>query len=232
MKGILESWKPPGGAFTQSRGKDCTKRGRRSGYNQAALKRFEKGLILGGFGLALAASALSCGGPGRPADRIETVRALYHAEVTGFVVERPAGVAQAAAPAAAPAETAAIDSSAPADSAAVPETAPSPTGDESTGLVAPAAAAADVRLDVRLSHSPGEELSGLTLEVGLLDTAGAEKEHYRIWVDAAGMAGGEKKVSYQLEDVPYVEGDRFVASVRSPVPAAERSLYKEFPVAP
>jgi hypothetical protein len=98
--------------------------------------------------------------------------------------------------------------------------------------VAPPAAVADVRLDLRLSHSPGDELSGLTLEVGLVDTAGTEKEHSRIWVDAAGMTGGEKRVSNRLEDVPYVEGDRFVASVRSPVPAAERSLYKEFPVAP
>jgi hypothetical protein len=195
------------------------------------LKRLGNGLILGGFALALAASALSCAGPGRPADRIETVRALYRAEVTGFVVERPAGAAPAA-PASAPTETAALATSAPVDAAAPPGTAPSPTGDEASGLVAPPAAAADVRLDVQLSHSPGDELSGLTLEVSLLDTAGAEKEHYRIWVDAAGMAGGEKKVSYQLEDVPYVEGDRFVASVRSPVPTAERNLYKEFPVAP
>jgi len=190
------------------------------------LKPFDRGFTHVGLAVALAACGLACAGPGKPADRIEMVRALYSAEVTGFVVERPAGAGQPAAPASTPAESAP-----PVDSAAQPETAPSPTGDESS-LVAPPAAVADVRLDLRLSHSPGDELSGLTLEVGLLDTAGAEKEHYRIWVDAAGMASGEKRVSNRLEDVPYVEGDRFVASVRSPVPAAERSLYKEFPVAP
>jgi hypothetical protein len=227
MNGILESWKPPGGAFTGSRGKDCTKRRRRSGYNQAGLKRLDRGFTLVGLAVALAACGLACAGPGKPADRIEAVRALYSAEVTGFVVERPAGAGQPAAPAAVPGEVAP-----PADSAAQSETAPSPAGDESSGLVAPPAPVADVRLDLRLRHSPGDELSGLTLEVGLVDTAGTEKEHYRIWVDAAGMASGEKRVSNRHEDVPYVEGDRFVASVRSPVPAAERSLYKEFPVAP
>lgn len=191
------------------------------------MERSYRGVALVGLAVVLAACGLACAGPGKPADRIETVRALYSAEVTGFVVERPAGAGPASATASAPAEA-----TPPADLAAQPETAPSPSGDESSGLVAPPAAVADVRLDLRLSHSPGDELSGLTLEIGLLDSAGTEKEHYRIWVDAAGMAGGEKKVSNRLEDVPYVEGDRFVASVRSPVPAAERSLYKEFPVAP
>ncbi len=157
---------------------------------------------------------VACGAGLRPADRIETVRALYRAEVTGFVVEAPE--AAAAAPEPAP---------------PLVETAASPGDDGGTGLVAPAAPVSDVQLDLKLTHQPGEELAGLTLEVGLLDPAGSEKEHYRIWVDASGLGTGEKRVSYRLEDVPYVEGDRFVTSVRTPVPAAERGLYKEFPVA-
>jgi len=68
------------------------------------------------------------------------------------------------------------------------------------------------------------------LGLNLLGADGSEKEHYRIWVDGSGLGSGEKRLSYRLEDVPYQEGDRFVASVRTPVPAAERSLYKEFPV--
>jgi hypothetical protein len=157
---------------------------------------------------------VACGTGLRPADRIETVRALYRAEITGFVVEPPQVATPAAAPAPPPTETAA-----------------SPGDDGGTGLVAPPAPVSDVQLDLKLTHQPGEELGGLTLEVGLIDPAGSEKEHYRIWVEASGLATGEKRVSYRLEDVPYVEGDRFVASVRTPVPAAERGLYKEFPVA-
>jgi hypothetical protein len=227
MYGVLESWKPPGGAFTRCRGKDCTKGPlRRSGYNRAVLRRCDPRSIALGCLAALAACALSCGGGARPADRIEAVRALYQAEVTGFVVERPAVVPD---PAEAPAPIAAALAP-PTEPRA--GTAPSTAGDEGSGLVAPPSPVSDVRLDLLLRHLPGEELAGLTVEVGLLDTAGTEKEHYRIWIDAAGLAGGEKKVSYRLEDVPYVEGDRFVASVRSPLPKSERSLYKEFPVAP
>jgi len=160
--------------------------------------------------VVLATAALGCAGKARPADRIETVRALYASDVTGFVVERPAVQ--------------------PTSPAATAGTAASPAADEGTGLVAPPAPVSDVRLDLKLAHAPGEELSGITLEVGLLGADGAEKEHYRIWVDGSGLGSGEKRLSYRLEDVPYQEGDRFVASVRTPVPAAERSLYKEFPV--
>ena len=143
------------------------------------------------------------------------VEALYRAEVTGFVVEASQPAPAAAEPASPPPV----------------ETPVSPGDDGGTGLVAPPAPVSDVQLDLKLTHQPGEELAGLTLEVGLLDPAGTEKEHYRIWVDASGLTTGEKRLSYRLEDVPYVEGDRFVASVRTPVPAAERGLYKEFPVA-
>ncbi len=183
---------------------------RRSRYNRATLRR-SRALALWSC-CAVLATGLGCAGKARPADRIEAVRALYRAEVTGFIVESPALPSPSPAPAA--------------------ETVPSPSADEGSGLVAPATPVSDIRLDLRLAHTPGDELSGLTLEVGLLDATGAEKEHYRIWVDAAGLGGGDKRVSYRLEDVPYQEGDRFVASVRTPVPAAERSLYKEFPVAP
>lgn len=183
-----------------------------SRYNSATLKPSEPTAALAA-SILVAALAAGCGADPRPADRIETVRALYRAEVTGFVVEgSPEPVA--AAPASAP------------------ETAPSPEADDGgSGLVAPPVPASDVVLDLRLRHEPGEEIAGLTVEVGLLDPAGTEKEHYRIWIEAAGAATGEKLVTYRLEDVPYVEGDRFVAEVRTPVPASERALYKEFPVA-
>ena len=183
-----------------------------SRYNSATLRPCEPSAALAASVLA-AALASGCGANLRPADRIESVRALYRAEITGFTVESsPAPVAAEPAPAV--------------------ETAPSPGADDGgSGLVAPPVPASDVVLDLLLRHEPGEELGGLTVEVGLLDPAGTEKEHYRIWIDAAGAASGEKRVTYRLEDVPYVEGDRFVAEVRTPVPANERILYKEYPVA-
>ena len=98
----------------------------------------------------LALLLVGCGAGLRPADRIETVRALYRAEVTGFVVEAPQAVPAAAEPATPP----------PA------ETAVSPGDDGGTGLVAPPAPVSDVALDLKLTHQPGEELAGITLEVG------------------------------------------------------------------
>ena len=165
---------------------------------------------------AASLAAASCAPRAGPADRVERLRAHYTAEISGFMVDEPA----AAAPSPQPGVV-----SAPAAEAAA-------TGEGEAELVAPPPAGSDVELDLRIRHDSPERLSGLTLEVGLLDPAGKEKEHYRIWVDSSGIeAGASGAVRYRLEDVPYVAGDRFAVEVRRGVPAGERGLYKEFPVA-
>ena len=171
--------------------------------------------------LAAAASAAtlaaaSCAPRSGPADRVERQRAHYSAELTGFVVDEPAAPAPSPQPGA---------TSAPAAEAAA-------VGTGEAELVAPPPAASDVELDLRIRHDSPERLAGLTLEVGLLDPAGKEKEHYRIWVDTSAIEpGAPAAVRYRLDDVPYVAGDRFAVEVRRGVPANERAMYKEFPVA-
>ncbi len=171
--------------------------------------------------LAAAASAAtlaaaSCAPRSGPADRVERLRAHYSAEITGFVVHEPAAAAPSPQPGVAKAPA--------AEAAAI--------GEGEAGLVAPPPAVSDVELDLRIRHDSPERLSGLTVEVGLRDSAGREKEHYRIWIDTLAIEPGASGVlRYRLEDVPYVAGDRFSVEVRPGVPAGERGLYKEFPVA-
>jgi hypothetical protein len=101
--------------------------------------------------------------------------------------------------------------------------------EDGKGLVAPAEVTSDVVLDIVVRHDSREKLPGITVEVELADGARREKEHYRVWIDTPRIERGPgAQVSYVLEDVPYVEGDAFFVEVRSPVPAAERGLYREF----
>ena len=71
--------------------------------------------------------------------------------------------------------------------------------------------------------------NGLFLRYFLAGGTEAIFQHFSLttednWhIHASGLATGEKRVSYRLEDVPYVEGDRFVASVRTPVFESARS---------
>jgi hypothetical protein len=106
------------------------------------------------------------------------------------------------------------------------------TGEGEAELVAPQPPVSDVELDLSIRQDGPERLSGLTLEVALLDPAGQEKAHYRIWVDTPALQpGASGPLRYRLEDVPYVAGDRFAVEVRRQVPPGERGMYKEFPVA-
>jgi len=151
-----------------------------------------------------------------PADRVERLRSGYTAELTGFVVDQPAAPAPSPQPGTA--------STGAAEAAA--------TGEGEAELVAPPPPVSDVELDLSLRQDGEEQLSGLTVEVALLDPAGREKEHYRIWIDTAALQpGASGQVRYRLEDVPYVAGDRFAVEVRREVPPGERGMYKEFPVA-
>jgi hypothetical protein len=84
-------------------------------------------------------------------------------------------------------------------------------------------------LDLLIEHDDtGEALPGITLDVSMADSSGTEKAHRRIWVDTSRVGPGGAQTSLQLDDLPYQPGDGFFAEVRSPVPAGDRSDYREF----
>lgn len=152
-------------------------------------------------------------------ERVARLRDGYTITSGGFVVK------QTPPPPAAPAATA-------------PETLPdaaTPAGEataEEDGILIEDLL--PVRQDVLLDLSVRNDnvrgsLPGLTLEVTQVDAAGNEKEHWRAWIDTSGIERGPgAQLAHELEDVEFVEGDSFHIEVRSPVPPAERSEYREF----
>ena len=86
----------------------------------------------------------------------------------------------------------------------------------------------EIVLDVLLERDGRDVLPGLTVEVSMADPTGAEKAHRRAWLDASKLGAGGLQTEIVLDDVPYAPGDGFFVEVRSPIPAAERSEYREF----
>lgn len=87
----------------------------------------------------------------------------------------------------------------------------------------------DVLLDILIQSRSLEPLAGLTLDVSQADSAGAEKAHYRIWVDTSSVVKGRgHQILHRIEDIDYEEGDGFHVEVRHPVAPEERSEYREF----
>lgn len=88
----------------------------------------------------------------------------------------------------------------------------------------------DVLIDVLIgTESSGEVLPGLTLDIDHVDSSRELKERYLYWVDTSKvLKGSNTQVTIVIEDVDYEEGDAFSVSVRSAVPAEERSGYREF----
>jgi hypothetical protein len=77
--------------------------------------------------------------------------------------------------------------------------------------------------------SEGGKLSGVTLDVDQVDTAGKGKRHWRLWIETAGLEPGrEVRSVHVLEGVDYAPGDRFRAEVRQSIPEAERAGYREW----
>jgi hypothetical protein len=86
-----------------------------------------------------------------------------------------------------------------------------------------------IALDVLVSHDSPEPLAGLTLDVSHLGADRKEKRHLREWIDTDGLAAGAaKQFTLRLDGALYAPGDLFKVAVRDPVPAADRSLYREF----
>ena len=90
----------------------------------------------------------------------------------------------------------------------------------------------DVVLDIVIKNQNDSQLPGLTLDVSQAGAEGAEKGHWRAWVDSSKIGRGPgTQVSYTLRGVDYQQGDGFHVEVRNPVPPADRGDYREFSAA-
>ncbi|HVS16220.1 MAG TPA: hypothetical protein VMV46_20065 [Thermoanaerobaculia bacterium] len=147
-----------------------------------------------------------------PEEQVESVRAETTVELLSFAIsETPVEEPDAAAE-----EAAAEVAEEPAEPA---EPASEPA----------AAVRTDVILDLLVSTNANEPLSGITVEYEHVDAAETVKDRRRLWLDTANLVrGAGAQLSLVVEDVEYQEGDGFSVSVRTPVPEAERSEYREF----
>lgn len=90
----------------------------------------------------------------------------------------------------------------------------------------------EIVLDVLVRWDGTKPLDGVTIDLSVADAAGREKAVRHLWVDTAGLGKGPgKQVTLTLTDLPYQAGDGFFVEVRAPIPAAERSAYREFAAA-
>lgn len=87
----------------------------------------------------------------------------------------------------------------------------------------------DVLLDFLVKNGADQPLDGITVEVEHVDSTGELKQAHRIYVDVSSVGKGNVgQFSERLINVDYVDGDAFAVSIRTPVPEAERSAYREF----
>jgi hypothetical protein len=170
--------------------------------------------------LPLVALALAACTPKSNADRVAKLRTYYKARIIGFVVQAepvaevaPAAVDEDGATAASSADEPALagdDDGAPMEEA-VPEIRQ------------------DIMVDILLQHDSPQKLSGITLDIEMVDADQQPKGAWKVWVDTADLPKATgTQFTHVLEDVDYVEGDGFNVEVRTPVPAEERGEYREF----
>lgn len=106
-------------------------------------------------------------------------------------------------------------------------------GAEGEDLAEEVPVATDVVLDILVGTKGQETLDGLTVEVEQVDSAGNVKDRRLLWLDTSNVLRGQgSQMAVVLEDVDYADGDAFAVTLVSPVPAAERSEYREFDTAP
>lgn len=176
--------------------------------------------------LVVAALGAGCAAPS-PEERAATLRGNYEATLQNFVIR----------------EEPLVEPGSEGEYAAAEETMAEGAMDEGEEVVEEVPVRQDVVLDILVRHSNRENLPGITVEVAQLGEAAAEemsweeiessperKATWRVYVDTAAIGRGQgNSVVYTLEDVDGVDpGDRFVVTVRKPVPPAERGQYREF----
>jgi hypothetical protein len=103
-------------------------------------------------------------------------------------------------------------------------------GSESgAGESAPPRVRTDAVLDILVSSAGEARLPGLTLDIEHLDAERRAKDRSTLWVETASLAPGQStQVTHTLDNVAWETGDAYTVEVRKSIPAAQRSLYREF----
>jgi hypothetical protein len=150
-----------------------------------------------------------------PEEKVARTRVRYEASINGFVVQQQ------------PLET-------PPPPADEPEGGESPEASEGVEEegeqveLEPISLRQDVLVDVVIRHESAEKLDGITVDITMADGE-REIETWRVWFDTSKIEKGPgSQFSHTLEDVDYQPGYGFGAEIRFPIPAEERSQYREF----
>lgn len=87
----------------------------------------------------------------------------------------------------------------------------------------------DILLDILVKSEADDALAGLTVDLEHVDSTGNLKASHRFFLETGDVRRGTVGTfSEKLVNVDFTEGDGFTVNVRSPVPEAERSEYREF----
>lgn len=175
------------------------------------------------FLLLLVSSILSVGLVGcaqlSPADQVEAARAQTSVELRSFAVREE--------PVEQPAEMEGEEDETAAEESSDAESADQESADEMADAGVPVSV--EVDLDLLVSSEADDPLDGITVEFEQVDVDRNPKDTRRLWLETPDlMRGVGAQYTLTVQDVDYVEGDGFSVTVRSPIPEAERSEYREF----
>jgi len=166
--------------------------------------------------------------PASGPERVTALRATYEANLNSFNVKETPMIVESEPEMEAEGEMAEGEDA--ADEAADGEAEGDAEGDNGDEVVEEVPMRQDVMLDIMLRKTGGGgKLDGVTLDVYQVDAEEQDKATYRIYVDTSGLSKGSRnQVAHILEDVDFVEGDKFAVSVRANVPPELYPEYKEY----
>jgi hypothetical protein len=177
-------------------------------------------LIVIGFAMLLGCRPMS------PIDRLEAQRGQYTVELTSFILEQePLDVLIEASPSE---PDAALEETTEEGTEGGTEEGTAEDTEEGTDeLAVEPMLRTNVVLDLLVS-TEGDPLPGISVDFEHVDANRNMKERRLLWLETAELVKGVGvQLSAVVDDVDYQEGDGFHVEVRSPVPEAERSEYRE-----
>lgn len=87
----------------------------------------------------------------------------------------------------------------------------------------------DLILDIMMERvRRSADLPGVTVDVTHADSNEQEKARYKVWIDTSDVRSLAVQKDAVIEDIDFVEGDRFHVEIRHPIPEGERGEYREF----
>lgn len=100
---------------------------------------------------------------------------------------------------------------------------------EGDDMVAPAGPAPQLMCDIVVRYNDRDPLPGVTIDLVHMTPFEEVRNTFREYVETDGLLkGSPRQISLLLEVPGFQDGDGFTVEVRQPVPAAERSEYREF----